>query len=169
MKIILGFDQLLEKISRYGLIFCLFGILSLSVFAIVMRWMGQSFMWLEPLTRHLVFASAFLGGSLATSKGAHIRVDLMAKLLERSRSHLVHFLHRNLVILFCLITCLFLLKSSWEFFIMEKEFGAPVFLGIHSSSLVAIIPFGIGLITLRFLNQLLIGAFHGEGLERNRL
>jgi TRAP-type C4-dicarboxylate transport system permease small subunit len=161
-KMISTFDNFLEKISRWGLVLSLFLILGLSVSAIVLRWVGHSLMWLEPLTRHLVFLSAFLGGSLATSKRVHIRVDLLTKLVEISNSKIIKWIHHNLINLFCFITCLFLTKASYDFFLVEKEYGAPAFLDIHSSWLVGIIPLGMGLITLRFLNQLLIGIVHGE-------
>lgn len=161
MKIFTIFDDLLERFSRYGLIACLFTILGLSVFAIILRWLGSSLMWIEPLVRHLVFLSAFLGGSLATSKNVHIRVDILTKLIELSRSKMLLWIHKNLVSLFCLIVCLVLAKSGWDFYLVEKEFGAPGFLHLHSSILVGIIPFGMGLITLRFFNQLMIGIVHG--------
>jgi TRAP-type C4-dicarboxylate transport system permease small subunit len=162
MKIISAFDDLLEKFSRWGLISSLMATLFLAVSSIVLRWIGSSPMWLEPLIRHLVFLSSFLGGSLATSKNVHIRVDLLTKLVENSESKILKWLHKNLISLFCFLTCLFLLISSWDFFKMEKEYGAPAFLEIHSSWLVFIIPFGVGLISLRFLNQLLLGLFNGE-------
>jgi TRAP-type C4-dicarboxylate transport system permease small subunit len=136
-------------------------ILSLAVMAIFFRWGGKSFMWLEPLVRHLVFLSAFLGGSLATSKNVHIKVDLLTKLVEMSSSKFIQWLHRNIITLFCCLTMLALLKSSYEFYLSEKEFGSPAFLHIHSSYLVAIIPFGVGLILLRFINQLILG-INGE-------
>lgn len=161
MKIFTIFDDLLDRFSRYGLIACLFTILGLAVFAIILRWLGSSLMWIEPLVRHLVFLSAFLGGSLATSKNVHIRVDLLTKLIELTRSKMLLWIHKNLVSLFCLIVCLVLAKSGWDFYLVEKEFGAPGFLHLHSSVLVGIIPFGIGLITLRFFNQLMIGIVHG--------
>lgn len=161
MKLFSMFDEVLEKISRYGLITCLFIILSLAVFAIILRWLGSSLMWIEPLIRHLVFLSAFLGGSLATSKNVHIKVDLFTKLLEMSHSKIIHWIHKNLVSLFCLIVCLVLAKSGWDFYLVEKEFGTPGFLHIHSATLVGIIPFGMGLIALRFFNQLILGIVHG--------
>lgn len=161
MKLVRIFDDILEKISRWGLIGCLLTILSLAVMAIFFRWGGKSFMWLEPLTRHLVFLSAFLGGSLATSKNVHIKVDLLTKLVEMSSSKFLHWFHRNLITLFCCFTMLALFKSSYDFYLSEKEFGAPAFLHIHSSYLVAIIPFGVGLILLRFINQLILG-INGE-------
>lgn len=164
MKLFQAFDNVLDKISRFGLIGCLFIILSLAVFAIVLRWLGMSMMWIEPLLRHLVFLSAFLGGSLATSKNVHIRVDLLTKLVEMSQSKIIHWIHKNLISLFCFIVCLVLVKSGWDFFLVEKEFGNVGFLSLHSSYLVFIIPFGMGLITLRFFNQLMIGLVHGGDL-----
>lgn len=162
MKIITSFDFFLEKFSRWGLITSLVMTLVLAVLSIVLRWLGSSPMWLEPLIRHLVFLSSFLGGSLATSQNVHIRVDLLTKLVEKSNSAVLIWFHKNLISLFCFTTCLFLLMASWDFFKVEQEFGAPSFLDIHSSWLVFIIPFGIGLIALRFLNQFLMGLFKGE-------
>ncbi len=162
MNFIQTFDDILEKVSRWGLISCLFTILGLSVMAIFFRWSGMSFMWLEPLVRHLVFFSAFLGGSLATSKDVHIKIDILTKLLEKLNSTFIHWLHQNLVSLFCVLTTLALLKSSWDLYLSEKEYGAPALLGLHSSVLVAIIPLGIGLIFVRFLNKLLLGILKGD-------
>lgn len=164
-KALQSFDDMLERFSRWGLILCLFVILGLAVLGICLRWIGLSPLWLEPLVRHLVFLSAFLGGSLATSKGVHIKVDLLSKLVEASSSKFLHWFHRNSVSMFCFITTLILMKTSFDFYLVEKEFGAPAFLNIHSANLVGIIPFGMGLICLRFLNQLLKGLMSGEKRE----
>lgn len=164
-KAILFFDDILEKISRWGLVFSLLTILLLAVISIVLRWLGSSVMWIEPLTRHMVFLSSFLGGSLATSKNVHIRVDLLSKLVEMSNSKTLKWIHHNLVSLFCLVTCVALMLASYDFFVVEKEYGAPSFLNIHSSWLVGIIPFGMGLISLRFLNQFLLGLVRGGNSE----
>ncbi|MFP5385257.1 MAG: TRAP transporter small permease [Bacteriovoracia bacterium] len=168
-KMILFFDFVLEKFSRWGIILCLLTILALSVSSIVLRWMGLSPLWIEPLVRHLVFLSAFLGGSLATSKRVHIKIDLLTHVLDKSSSRVLHWLHRNIISLFCLITVVTLMKASYDFYLVEKEFGAPAFLEIHSSWLVAIIPFGLGLIALRFFNRLLLGMIQGESGEHVNL
>jgi TRAP-type C4-dicarboxylate transport system permease small subunit len=144
-KFIARFDDVLEKISRWGIITCLYVILGFAVLSIVLRWLGMSPSWLEPMIRHVVFLSAFLGGSLATSKNVHIKVDLLTKVVEASSSKVLHWLHRNLVALFCFVVTFALMKTSYDFFLVEKEFGSHGFLGIHSSWLVFIIPFGMGL------------------------
>lgn len=163
------FDFCLEKFSRWGLILSLFMILGFSVASIILRWMGMSPLWIEPMVRHMVFLSAFFGGSLATSKGVHIKIDVMTHLLERTSSRIVHWLYRNLIALFCLIVCVALLKASYDFYLVEKEFGAPAFLNIHSSWLVGIIPFGMSLISLRFLNRLILGLLQAGSREHHSL
>lgn len=168
-KIIQSFDNILEKLSRWGLITCLYLILGFAVLSIVLRWLGQSPPWLDPMVRHIVFLSAFLGGSLATSKNVHIKVDLLTKVVEASSSKVLHWLHRNLVAFFCFITTLVLAKASFDFYLVEKEFGGPAFLGLHSAYLVGIIPFGMGLISLRFFNLLVLGLLHGEAHEHHRV
>ena len=92
MKLIQAFDDVLERISRWGIVGSLFVILGFAVLSIVLRWVGKSSMWMEPLIRHIVFLSAFLGGSLATSRNVHIKVDLLTKLLEKSSSKVLHWL-----------------------------------------------------------------------------
>lgn len=166
---ILYFDNILEKISRWGLVSSLFLILGLAVLSIVLRWFGTSPSWIEPLIRHLVFLSSFLGGSIATSRKLHIKVDVLTKVIEASSFKMLNWLHRNLINLFCVITCGFLTVSSYDFFVVEKEFGNQAFLNIHSSYLVGIIPFGMGLICLRFFNQLLLGIAHGDSDEHSRI
>lgn len=168
-RVIQGFDDILEKISRWGIILSLYVILGFAVLSIVLRWLGMSLSWIEPMIRHTVFLSAFLGGSLATSKNVHIKVDLLTKVVEASSSKVLHWLHRNLVVTFCLIVTIVLTKSSYDFFLVEKEFGNQAFLGLHSSALVAIIPFGMGLISLRFFNQLLLGLLKGDAREHHRV
>ena len=164
IKLIRAFDNFLEQLSRGGLILGFGAILFLSVGSIVLRWLGESLLWIDPLTRHLVFSCAFLGGSLATSAGVHIRIDLASKLLERSSSRTLKLGYKILLLTFSFCVCAVLTLASWDFFLSEKEFGSPDFLGIHSSYLVGIIFVGTGLIALRFLNRIFITAFQGEAI-----
>lgn len=167
-RVLQAFDDFLERCSRVSLIACLYLILGLAVMSIFLRWGGVSPHWLEPLIRHLVFLSAFLGGSLATSKGAHIKVDLLTHVVENAKSKVFHWLHKNIIALFCFITTLVLTKASYDFFSVEKEFGGEAFLGLHSSLLVAMIPLGMGLISVRFLNRLLLGLIQGDARGTHR-
>lgn len=169
MKFIRAFDNILESLSRGGLILGFASILILSVGSIVLRWLGSSLLWIDPLTRHLVFCCAFFGGSLATKAGVHIRIDVVSKLIERVDSPKLSYVYQLLLLLFSFVVCSVLTLASWEFYLSEKEFGSPDFLGIHSSMLVGIIFIGTGLIALRFLNQIALAIFSGDKIEHARL
>ena len=75
-------DIFLDKSAFAIMALSLFFMLFLPLFNIVARWFGQSILWIDPLVRHLVFLSAFMGGVLATGKGNHIKLDLVSRALE---------------------------------------------------------------------------------------
>jgi len=130
--------------------------LSLTILNIVLRWFNTSIVWVDPMVRHLVFLSAFLGGTLATGEDNHIRIDLAAKILETKKLNKTKiWLERAVILITCIATIL-LAQAGLDFAKIELEFGKDVFLGIHSGYLVGIIPFGMGLLTLRFVLRLLM-------------
>ena len=75
-------DHTVEKVSSWVLITSVFSMLLLSLMVIVFRWASITMMWAEPLVRHLVFLSAFLGGVLATGRGNHIGIDVISRYLD---------------------------------------------------------------------------------------
>ncbi|MBF0299690.1 MAG: TRAP transporter small permease subunit, partial [Oligoflexia bacterium] len=72
-------DYIVFKFSLYSLVVAIFAMLSLTIFAIIMRLFHITSLWIDPLVRHLVFLSAFLGGSLAISRKQLIAIDIVAK------------------------------------------------------------------------------------------
>ncbi|MEX0799553.1 MAG: TRAP transporter small permease, partial [Bacteriovoracaceae bacterium] len=129
----------------------LFLMLTLTLVNIAARWFNVTFMWIDPLVRHLVFLSAFMGGALATGKGNHIRIDLAGRALEAMNKEKLKLKVDAAIDLVSAIACFFLLKAGWDFALVELEYGKPLFLNVHSGWLVSIIPFGFGLIGLRFI------------------
>ena len=127
----------------------------LTVLNIILRLKSITFFWIDPLNRHLVFLSAFLGGVLATGRGTHISIDMISKILESRGWFKVETYLKRLIAFVSLLGVLWLIYASFDFFQMEKEFGKEVFWGIHSSSFVFIIPFGFSLIAFRFFVLLL--------------
>jgi TRAP-type C4-dicarboxylate transport system permease small subunit len=152
------FDDFLEKLSTWGLVISLGLMLSIASLNIVLRWFDITFLWFDPLVRHLVFLAAFLGGSLATSKGNHIRIDLAAKALEKINNPVLTRTLMTMINLVCVFALLWLVKSSLDLAKIEFEFGKIAFLGIHSGYLISIIPLGFGLIALRFIFQIVKSA-----------
>ena len=124
--------------------------LILSLANITMRWFEHSVLWIEPLVRHLVFLAAFFGGALATGAGQHIKIDLLAKILEKTENKFAQIAIEKIVLLCCLIATVILTKAGYDLFLVEKEYGHEAFLHIHSAYLVGIIPFGMAFISLRF-------------------
>lgn len=149
-------DDYLDKISFYGIVLAVSLMLLLTVLNIVLRWFNTSILWVDPLVRHLVFLSAFLGGALATGKDNHIRIDLASKLLENLKKPKLKVWVDRIIYIITMGTTIYLAKAGMDFAKIELEFGKVAFLGLHSGVLVAIIPFGMGLISLRYLFRFLL-------------
>ena len=150
VKIFKKIDHLVESIANAGLVICVSGMLFFGLATIVLRWIGQSVLWMDPLVRHLVFLSAFLGGALATGKKQHIAIDVLGKYLEGKKLTKYQKQLHGILGLFCTLILGWLAYGSIAFVKDTYEFEGIVFLGIHRSVLVAIIPFGLGLMMLRF-------------------
>lgn len=149
-------DAVIDKISFYGIVIAVTLMLLLTVLNIVLRWFNISILWVDPFVRHLVFLSAFLGGALATGKDNHIRIDLAAKLLENLKKPTLKLWIERLTYIVTLIATILLTKAGLDFTKVEFEFGKEVFLGLHSGVMAAIIPFGMGLISMRYVLRFLL-------------
>jgi len=150
LNIISKIDSFIRSLSEKLLIAIVFSMLLLSVAVIVFRWFEISFSWIEPLVRHLVFMSAFLGGVLATGRGTHIGIDIIGKYLESKNLESARRWIGCIITLASFITLFWLIKSSWHFVAVEAKYGKIAFLGLHTKFLVSIIPIGFTLIALRF-------------------
>ncbi len=144
-------DKAIDLLVEYLLVAIVMTVMILGVLVIVLRWFSVNLQWIEPLTRHLVFLSAFLGGVVATKKGTHIGIDVLGKYLESKNKHvLLVNIQRYIAMVSCL-TLVWLSYGSYQFYLTEKEFAAEAFLGLSTPTLVAIIPVGFLLIAYRFL------------------
>jgi TRAP-type C4-dicarboxylate transport system permease small subunit len=149
-------DNIVDRVAFYGIVISVVLMLTLTVLNIVLRWFNTSILWIDPMVRHLVFLSAFLGGTLATGQDNHIRIDLASKIFETKGWHgLKRWVDRGVVFV-TIIATLFLAKAGYDFMKVELEFGKEAFFHIHSGYLVGIIPFGMGMLTLRFILKLLL-------------
>jgi TRAP-type C4-dicarboxylate transport system permease small subunit len=157
------FDHFLDQSSKWGIVFCVFVMLILTVMNIVLRWFEVSIHWVEPAVRHLVFIAAFLGGSLATGARHHIKIDIISRLLEKKKNAQKYI--DQIVTIVTLVATILLTYSSINLVKVEFEFGKEVFLNIHSGYLISIIPFGMGLISIRLLLRFLMSFGVQEGSE----
>jgi TRAP-type C4-dicarboxylate transport system permease small subunit len=161
MKFVKTLDDMIEKGVSYLLVSSVLTILFLSVLVIVLRWFSISFSWYDPLVRHLVFLTAFLGGSIATGRGTNIAIDVVGRYLDASKNESIKDWIERFILLVSLGTLLWLIKAGIEFCKVELEYGSPTFWGIHSGVLVGIIPVGFGIISIRLFLRF-IKSFEGE-------
>jgi TRAP-type C4-dicarboxylate transport system permease small subunit len=156
MKIIKSIDNFVEKISAHLLVASILAILFFSSLSIILRWFHVSFSWIEPFVRHLVFLGTFLGGVIATGRGNHIGIDLISKILEVKGYHKVQHHVARVIYVFSFFVLLWLIKAAIDFTKVEMEFSKTEFWGIQSGYLVAIIPFGVALIAVRYFSLFIL-------------
>ena len=159
MKIFGQIDFGIEKLAWIILVFSMALILLLSISIIVLRWADLSFPWMDPFVRHLVFLSAFMGGTLATGTQTHISIDILERYFESKKMLQASLWAKRMIFLISCLTLLWLLKVTLDFVSLEAKYGKEVFLGIHSKVLVSVIPFGTGLISYRFFYLFLSSFF----------
>ena len=124
--------------------------LTLTLFSIVTRWVSYTTLWVDPLIRHMVFLSAFLGGVLATGGRQHIGIDILSKYLERFENELLIHIQQIFLNLVSFIVLLWAVYASTQLVKDAFQYEGIVFLGIHSGYLVSIIPLGLSLMAFRF-------------------
>ncbi len=80
-----GLSHLRSTLERLEIAFLgllLLSMLGLASAQVVLRFLGQGQAWMDVLVRHSVLWTAFFGAVLATSKGRHIRIDALGRLLK---------------------------------------------------------------------------------------
>ena len=94
---LLTIDRFIEKTCRGLLIVSVMAMLVLSLMTILLRFFSITFLWMDPLVRHLVFFATFLGAILAAGKGEHISFNLKFQSRDDRTSSLLYAYGR----LFC--------------------------------------------------------------------
>lgn len=144
MKTVVSFfDKTIETV----VVLCVVLIIGLSCLNIALRWFQVALIFVEPLVRHLVFLSAFLGAVMAIGSDRHIKIDLMQRYIHKNKKINKFFMPFYFSII--LIVLLALSYSAFNFTISELEYGRIEFLGLHSGVLTSIIPIGFSLMTVR--------------------
>ena len=166
-KIITKIDKFIDDLASIFLVASVALMLFLSVLNIFLRWGNTTIFWVEPFVRHLVFLSAFLGGVLATGRKNHIGIDIIGRWLEVKKLYSLRLHVERLIYVISIVTLYFLIISSLDFYASEVKFGREVFLGVHSSQLVAIIPIGFFAISLRIF-LIFILSFNKEKQKENQ-
>lgn len=151
MKVFSKIDTFVEKSIVVLLGINIFLMLSLTILNIILRQFQETFMWIEPLVRHLVFLSCFLGAALASGENKHIKIDLLNRLMERFKDSNFPKVLETIIHIITLIVLGFLIKSGVNFYHFEKDYATEAFLNFNSAQLILLIPIGFSLVFIKTL------------------
>ncbi|MBL7666148.1 MAG: TRAP transporter small permease subunit [Bacteriovoracaceae bacterium] len=144
---------LLDKLISHVLVAVISLVTLLSLLGIILRQFQVTFLWLEPLIRHLIFISSFLAAALAVADDKHIKIEILKNILEK-RVKLSKFTSYA-VMLSSFFVLGWLTYASWQFYQVEKTYADIGFLGIPTSFWIGSMTAGLGLMLFRlFLNLL---------------
>ena len=106
-------------------------------------------LWADPLIRHLVLWSSFLGALIATREDKHIRIDALWHVLPAPARQLTQIFTS----LFAAGMCSFMCWIAIRFVSDEREFGLVGFLEIPVWTLELVFPLAFGLMALRLYHD----------------
>ncbi|MFH1568270.1 MAG: TRAP transporter small permease [Gemmatimonadota bacterium] len=131
-----------------GLLVALVGVLLFLSFAqIVLRNLfAATPVWLDPLTRHLVMWTGFLGALVATREDKHIRIDAGLRLLSPPRRAQVLLVGEGVAA----ATCGWLAWVAVRFVADERTMGVAAFPGVPTWVAQLVFPLCFGLMACRY-------------------
>ncbi|MGR9114207.1 MAG: TRAP transporter small permease [Gammaproteobacteria bacterium] len=138
----------LRRIEDIVLVAILTSMIGLAISQVMLRnvW-GSGFAWVDPLLRILVLWIALLGAMAATRDRNHISIDVLSKFLpdylKKPAQVLTH--------LFTSFICTLLAWQGWRLVQLDYQEATGAFASVPAWVCELIIPFGFGIIGLRFL------------------
>ena len=134
-----------EEALLVALVACLLG---LAFAQILLRNLFQvTWFWADPLLRHLVLWSCFLGALVATREDRHIRIDAVLRLLPGRWRHVAGALGD----LAGAVLCGILSPIAFRFVLDERSYGAEAFPGLPAWIAQLVFPAVFAGMSLRFL------------------
>ena len=107
---------------------------------------GSGIAWAEPLLRILVLWLALLGAMAATRDRNHISIDVLSKFLSDSLKRFTQGVTNGVAALICAL----LAWEGGQLVLLDYEGGAKAFASVPSWVCELILPFGFGIMGLRF-------------------
>lgn len=149
-----GWERRGRRVEEAMLALLLGVIIGLSTLQIVLRnFFDSGFVWIDPLLRSLVLWITFLGALAATSRGRHIAIDAVSRVLPPSRRGTL----ARATCLMAGLICVGLANAGYEYIGVEKQFEAHAFLGLPIWAVQIILPVGFALLAFRFLADAVLG------------
>jgi C4-dicarboxylate transporter DctQ subunit len=152
MKFVEVFDRILSSVEKTLVVFILFSMVALTCLQIVLRNIfAVGIPSSDIVLRHMTLGLAFLGASMATKEGKHLRIDVFPKMLSRRWRNLISLLTYAISILVCLI----LSRAGWNFVALEQQSETVFAFNIPLWVAKLIIPCGFLLIAFRFVLKMI--------------
>ena len=138
----------LDRLEEALLVLLAGALLILASAQILLRnFLGITWLWSDPLMRHLVLWTSFLGALIATRDQQHIRIDAGLRLLPARSRQIAAALGDTVAG----ATCLILTPLAVRFVIDERNYGGDAFLDLPRWTLQLIFPLVFGGMALRFI------------------
>ena len=148
MKAVNWLDRKLIGIEKSLTVALLFLMVALSLLQILLRNLFSTGITASDIVlRHLTLGLAFLGASMATREGRHLKIDILPRVLPQTLKKISNVL----VNLVATAVCVILAKAGWSFAMLEKLSDTPFILSIPLWCVKLIIPLGFLLVGFRFI------------------
>ena len=142
--------KFIHRFEDFALIGALVTMLAIALMQIVLRnFFDSGVLWAETFARVLVLWLAMLGAMVATREQNHINIDVLSRYL----SVIPLKITRVLTAFAATVICGLASYHSYQFVLFEYEDATIAFAQVPNWVCQGIIPFGFGVMSLRFLIQ----------------
>jgi len=156
MKVLEYIDKIIALIEKTLVVIILLVMIALSCLQIGLRNIFASgIASSDIILRHLTLWLAFLGASLATREGKHLKIDVIPRLVSERYKHLITIL----IYIISAVVCCVLAKAGWVFVSLERQSDAMLISKIPLWYAKLIIPGGFLLIAFRLIFKTLEQSF----------
>jgi TRAP-type C4-dicarboxylate transport system permease small subunit len=152
MKALGAIDRVLFKLELVSLSAILASMVGLSCLQIILRnFFATGIASADIVLRHLTLGLAFLGASLATREGRHLKIDIVPRMASKRVKGLLGLITGILSVAVCVI----LARAGWNFVLLEIQSQSTFTLGIPLWVAKLTIPLGFLLVAFRIVLRML--------------
>ncbi len=155
MKALGSIDRVLFRIELTLLTAVLASMVGLACLQIILRnFFSTGITSAEIVLRHLTLGLTFLGASLATREGRHLKIDIVPRIVSKRLKGLLGVITGILSATVCVI----LARAGWNFVQLEQQSQSMFVLGIPLWIAKLVIPLGFLLIAFRIILRMVYQA-----------
>jgi TRAP-type C4-dicarboxylate transport system permease small subunit len=163
MKALGSIDRILFRIELALLTMVLASMVGLASLQILLRNLfSTGITSADIVLRHLTLGLTFLGASLATREGRHLKIDIVPRIVSKRMKGLLGAITGILSVAVCII----LARAGWNFVLLEQQSQSVFALGIPLWVVKLVIPLGFLQIAFRILLRMVYRAPEGGGHDR---